>query len=335
MFTTGGADVHNGSNGTDGSLVSVIVPVYKVERYLRRCVESIIHQTYTNLEIILVDDGSPDNCGAICDEYAKCDSRIRVIHKENGGLSSARNAGLDAAKGEYITFVDSDDTVDLDMVEYLYNILRKENADISIGLHRIIKGPHRWISFSNVHDCVVTPKDCVRKLLYNDGVDTSAWAKLYRIDAFRNVRYPEGKLFEDIATTYKAFLNARYIAIGSQPKYNYMLRDDSIVSSSFNEKKMDLLEMTDNMGEDITQHFPDLYRAVLRRRIYARISTLNQLLQCQGYQKEKRELISFIKKYSIPVLKDMNVPVRDKVAIVLLNISCGLYEFIWNTFGKK
>ncbi len=302
---------------------------------MRRCVESVIHQTYANLEIILVDDGSPDNCGAICDEYAKCDSRIRVIHKENGGLSSARNAGIDAATGEYITFVDADDTVDLDMVEYLYNILCKENVDISIALHRIIKGSHRWISFRNIHDCVVTPKDCIRKLLYNDGVDTSAWAKLYHIETFRNVRYPLGKLFEDIATTYKVFLNARYIAIGAYPKYNYMLRDDSIVNSSFNEKKMDLLEMTDSMGRDISRYFPDLSKAVIRRRIYARISTLNQLLPCQGYQKEKREIISFIKKYSVPVLKDMNVHVRDKVAIILLNISCGLYEFIWNTFGKK
>ena len=113
-------------------LITIVVPVYKVEKYIDRCVTSILNQTYKNLQIILVDDGSPDNCGKICDEYAKKDNRIEVIHKENGGLSDARNAGINIAKGKYIAFVDSDDYVSNDYIEYMYKILKKENAKISI-----------------------------------------------------------------------------------------------------------------------------------------------------------------------------------------------------------
>lgn len=319
----------------DNPLVTVIVPVYKVEPYLRRCLDSIVNQTYKNLEIILIDDGSPDNCGVICDEYAENDKRIKVIHKENGGLSSARNVGLDVFKGEYVTFVDSDDVVSLDMIEYLYDLLSDNNAEISVCLHEIVRDNHRWISFKNVNNQTVTPKECIKKLLYNDGVDTSAWAKLYKASLFNNVRYPQGKLFEDIATTYKLFFNANRIALGNEAKYSYILRNSSIVGSSFNEKKLDLLEMTDEMGRNVLNVYPSLSKAVLRRRVYARFSTLNQLAGCVDYKKEKDSIIKFIKYNTWKVLLNNKVGLKDKIASILLNINYELYKFIWDKFGKK
>lgn len=316
-------------------LVTVIVPVYKVEPYLRRCLDSIVNQTYKNLEIILIDDGSPDNCGVICDEYAENDKRIKVIHKENGGLSSARNVGLDVFKGEYVSFIDSDDVVSLDMIEYLYDLLSDNNAEISVCLHEIVRDNHRWISFKNVNNQTVTPKECIKKLLYNDGVDTSAWAKLYKASLFNNVRYPQGKLFEDIATTYKLFFNANRIALGNEAKYSYILRNSSIVGSSFNEKKLDLLEMTDEMGRNVLNVYPDLSKAVLRRRVYARFSTLNQLARCVDRKKEKNCIIKFIKDNTREILLNNEVCLKDKVASILLNVNYNLYKFIWDKFGKK
>ena len=316
-------------------LVTVIVPVYKVEPYLRRCLDSIVNQTYRNLEIILIDDGSPDNCGVICDEYAEIDKRIKVIHKKNGGLSSARNVGLDVFKGEYVSFVDSDDVVSLDMIEYLYDLLSDNNAEISVCLHEIVRDNHRWISFKNVNNQTVTPKECIKKLLYNDGVDTSAWAKLYKASLFNNVRYPQGKLFEDIATTYKLFFNANRIALGNEAKYSYILRNSSIVGSSFNEKKLDLLEMTDEMGRNVLNVYPDLSKAVLRRRVYARFSTLNQLARYVDRKKEKNCIIKFIKDNTREILLNNEVCLKDKVASILLNVNYNLYKFIWDKFGKK
>lgn len=316
-------------------LITLIVPVYKVEPYLKRCLDSIINQTYKNLEIILVDDGSPDNCGIICDEYASKDKRIKVIHKENGGLSSARNTGLDIAQGEYISFIDSDDTISIDMIEYLYKLLNKNDADISICLHTIVRGSKRWISYKKIKEGVITGKECIKKLLYNDGVDTSAWAKLYKRTLFNKIRYPNGKLFEDIATTYKLFIKATSIVLGKESKYNYILRDNSIVSSNFNEKKLELIEMTDKMGKEILRLYPDLEKAVLRRRVYARFSTLNQLLQCKNYISEKEKIINFIQDKFWCIVLDPKTEIRDKLAMLILRINLGCYKLVWENFGKK
>ncbi len=170
-------------------LITVVVPVYKVEKYIDRCVTSIINQTYKNLQIILVDDGSPDNCGKICDEYAKKDNRIEVIHKENGGLSDARNAGINIAKGKYIAFVDSDDYVANDYIEYMYKILKKENAKISICELQIVWKNTKIEEKTNLQENKeieknrkikenevqkLTSKQALENLLYSQGIDVSA-----------------------------------------------------------------------------------------------------------------------------------------------------------------
>lgn len=221
--------------------ISVIVPVYKVEKYLERCVKSIQKQIFTNLEIILVDDGSPDKCGSMCDEFAKTDSRIKVIHKENGGLSDARNVGIDVATGEYIVFVDSDDWIDRDMIALLYRVLKQYEADIA------------ECSYRNIYkDKIQEETVCSGEIVEGDSVmalegmldwryfKPVAWNKLYKKDVFKDVRYPKGKLHEDEYTTYKYFYNANKLVYVDTSKYNYdRRREDSITGKKFREDNLD------------------------------------------------------------------------------------------------
>ena len=209
-------------------LVSIIVPIYKVEPYLRRCLDSIVNQTYANLEIILVDDGSPDNCPQICEEYAVNDNRIVVIHKENGGLSDARNTGLDICKGEYISFVDSDDWVDNNYIKTLLNLAIKENADICICNHSLIyrDGTEKFSSFSAG---VYSKTDAIKKIILQQTLPWGAsWGKIYNRKIFKKYQFPVGKIHEDDYTSYKFIYEANKTACIDQPLYKYFQRNDSI-----------------------------------------------------------------------------------------------------------
>ena len=311
-------------------LISVVLPIYNVEDYLERCIKSVLNQTYKNFEIILVDDGSTDGSAELCDYYAEIENKVCVIHKKNGGLSEARNTGTMLAKGDYITYIDSDDYVDKDYIEYLYNLVKKYNTKVALCTHTVVFENGKKIVYGNGKDSeVLDAYNCIKRMLYNDVVDTSAWAKLYDIELARKILYPQGKIFEDIATTYKFFLASGEIACGYSSKYYYMIRKNSIVGSSFNIKKLELIDMTDSMARDILQVYPDMKAAVLRRRVYSRFSTLNQMLDTKECSKEKKEIIQFIKNNGNKILKDKNAPKRDKMAICLLKVSYNLYRFGW------
>lgn len=210
-------------------LISVIVPVYKVEKFINKCVDSIINQEYSNLEIILVDDGSPDNCGKICDEYERIDTRVKVIHKENGGLSSARNAGLEIAKGDYIGFVDSDDYIEPFMYDKLLRALLREKCPLAIcGTAYVFENGKR-IKKTNAGDVIVMDfKDALTEMNQYRLFDMGAWSKLYEAKLFDNVRFPVGKLSEDFFVMYKIFDKAKKIVFVSDPAYNYLQRNNSI-----------------------------------------------------------------------------------------------------------
>ncbi len=319
-------------------LVSVIVPVYNVEKYLRRCVDSIINQSYKNLEIILVDDGSTDSSGALCEELLATDKRIRVIHQKNGGLSCARNTGIAHSKGKYLTFVDSDDWVKQDMIEYLYSLIQKFHCRMSVCLHAVVKNGYEQ-DWGSGNEFTLSAHDCIEAMLYHKEIaDTSAWGKLYEASLFDTVKWPEGKLFEDIGTVYQLYEKSGKIACGELSKYYYFIRGDSITTSSFSPRKLDLLEMTDIMARDVLAWYPDLKRAVLRRRVYARFSTLNQIILGDGnraYLNEKKKIIDFIKYHAFDVLFDFKTPGRDRIAIISLLVSVRLYAFLWRTYKKE
>ena len=214
-------------------LISVIIPIYKVEQYLRKCVDSVLLQTYANLEIILVDDGSPDNCGKICDEYAEKDSRIKVIHKTNGGLSSARNSGLDIAKGDYIGFIDSDDWIEPDMYEHLLNDLLHSGSNIAMCdffVHRRKKTILRIPGDKKIMDA-----NEIVKLSFSYQMFYNAF-KLYHKRIFAELRYPEDILKgEDFFVFFSIIDKAQNMSFVRLPLYHYIVREGSITNSNFSE----------------------------------------------------------------------------------------------------
>lgn len=227
-------------------LISVVVPVYNVEDYIHKCVDSIINQTYRNLEIILVDDGSTDNSGRICDEYAEIDERIKVIHKENGGLSDARNAGIDISKGDYLGFVDSDDYIDADMYRILMNNMKNADADISTCVRIMYTGDDSIPLCEENTTVCLNSYDAIKDLFTkNRFVYPMAWDKLYKREMFSNIRFPVGRLYEDAAVMYHIFEKADKIVATEKQMYYYVKRQGSITSSLYSKKK--ILHKFENM----------------------------------------------------------------------------------------
>ena len=225
-------------------LISVIVPVYKVKKYLRKCVDSILAQTYTNLEIILVDDGSPDNCGIICDEYAAKDSRIKVIHQPNGGLSAARNAGLDIATGDYIGFVDSDDYIDPDMYEKLYNALIENDADVSICNYEYVDDMYQTMNvYSPMENKIYGYIEAINNLFVEYYCYyVTVWNRLYKSELLLTLRFEVNKKFEDAFIAHHIFLKCQKIVTIKDKLYYYLQRNDSIMGYKLSVSKTDELE---------------------------------------------------------------------------------------------
>lgn len=222
-------------------LISVIVPIYKVEPYLDRCVRSIVNQTYKNMEIILVDDGSPDNCPAICDEWAKKDSRIKVIHKLNGGLSDARNAGLAVARGELISFVDSDDWIDINMLHTLFKVMQGKKADIvECGVKYIDEIGHTLRIRSCVSAVVELDKvGALKELVKETIVYQTVWNKLYKASVIKGIVFETGKLNEDDFWTYQVFDNLNKLVVINNPLYYYSQRTSSIMGTGYTIRRLD------------------------------------------------------------------------------------------------
>lgn len=225
-------------------LISIVVPVYRVEAYLKRCVDSLRSQTYANLEIILVDDGSPDGCPAICDSYAEQDGRIRVIHQKNAGLSGARNAGIDIAKGEYLAFVDSDDYVSPDFIRSMYELLQETGCAIAQCRFAYVQGePLKSEPSSSVR---IYRGESLMEQLYGPEEEATyfvvAWNKLYRRELFEQIRYPLGRIHEDEATTYRLFHAGKKLAFLDRALYGYYTENAGSITSVFSEKRLQWLD---------------------------------------------------------------------------------------------
>lgn len=225
-------------------LISVIVPIYQVEGYLRRCIDSICGQTYPRLEIILVDDGSPDGCGAICDEYAARDSRVKVIHKNNGGLSDARNAGLDAARGQYIGFVDGDDYIKPEMYGTMLDRLKSARADLAVCAFLVVDERGNVLADQQLaapdRDMLLTREEAFEQLMGKNLVSfATAPNRLYRRGLFSELRFPKGRLHEDEFTAHSIYWQCERVSFLREPLYCYVQHSGSIMGEEFSIKRLD------------------------------------------------------------------------------------------------
>lgn len=258
-------------------LISVIVPVYDVEPYLNRCIESIVSQTYKNLEIILVDDGSPDNCPQMCDDWVNKDSRIHVIHKKNGGLSDARNAGMKIASGELISFIDSDDYVDLNMYESLiFKMLETDSDIVSCGVKWVDESGRVLKCDKVLSDVVFLTEEAMKELLNDGAIKQPVWNRLYKRELALSIPFEKGKCHEDVFWSYQAVGKSKRICVISQAFYYYVQRSDSIMGWPFSGKRLDALEANKNRCAYIKKFLPALYI----NASYIYLETCMYLLQC-------------------------------------------------------
>ena len=311
-------------------LISVIVPVYKVEKYIRKCVDSILSQTFRDYELFLVDDGSPDNCGKICDEYAAKDDRIIVIHKENGGLSDARNVAIDKAKGEYLTFIDSDDYVAENHLESLYKAIVDTESDIAVA---------NITSFSDSKSDEKFYQPVTRKKLLTDNevfntiYQPCACAKLYKRRIFESVRYPVGRLYEDVFVYHDVLAQAKHLVLTGENTYFYMLRYDSIMHQEYKLAFTDIIDAIElrvkKLEELGLQDLADDNRVFIYSRVAVAYANLDPSVPAN---KKRLEEIKAIYDEEYPKLMMTTTNSKQKFRYWLLRNNPNLHSKL---FGKN
>ncbi len=258
--------------------VSIVVPVYNIEQYLPKCLESLTGQTLTEIEIILVNDGSTDNSLAVCQKYASSDPRIRCFSKPNGGLSDARNYGIRQAGAPLIGFVDSDDYIDLDFYRYLYEMLTENNADISVcGVKRFDESGIQKKSYGYSPEAVVDKKQAMYELIEGTKILNSVCNKLFKTELLRGIEFPVGKLYEDEFFSYKVFDRAERVAMGSGAYYYYRKNSNSITTVKFSDRELDRIEASVEKWEFCKQKYPDLVPYAERYIVYDCLCCLGKM----------------------------------------------------------
>lgn len=308
-------------------LISVIVPVYKTQQYLDRCVGTIRNQTYKNLEIILVDDGSPDQSGALCDRLALEDNRIRVIHKENGGLSSARNAGIDVMNGEYAAFVDSDDDIALDMIETLYGLCVSHGAQIACGgVEKVNDQGHVGYFNDNTKDfLLLTREKAMEELLENRRILNSLWDKLYHKSIFDGIRMTKGILYEDCDVMYRCIQKAERVVYTGKPLYHYYLSQGSLLRAAFHVKRFDLITVLRKRMAFYHQEYPQFMDIARAKYVDLGLEILYQSRSAKDCQELRKELAVELRQ----MLRDYpNLPLTRNNRIKVFFFRMGMPLFV-------
>lgn len=315
--------------------VTIIIPVYNVEKYLSRCLNNVINQTYSNIEIILVNDGATDNSQEICEEYKRKDNRIKLLLKENGGLSDARNYGIPYATGDYIAFIDSDDMIHTSYIEYLLDLVEKYDGDISICGYKSFYNSDDNIVVNDKKDSIeiFNSNDALEQLLYNKKIQCSAWGKLYKKELLKEIRYPVGKLFEDIGTTYKLFYKAKNIILGKKRLYYYFIRNDSISHMSFNSRNMDSLVLSMEMCEFIEKKCNVNKNAIKYRKIIASFTIIKKIVRADGKFEKELAISEKILKEAIKGLTiNSNMNKKEIILILISKLNISFLKKIFNIF---
>ena len=302
-------------------MISIIVPVYKVEKYINKCVDSIFQQTYKDFELILVDDGSPDKCPEICDDYAKIDGRIRVIHKENGGLSDARNTGIREAKGEFVTYIDSDDYIAVDYLETLMELVSEYNADIAVTGIQVLNESSDIQDIKDESVYCYTGMEALENMLYQKNLDTSACAMLLPIEIAKNNFFPEGKYHEDDLTSYKYYAEADKVAVTTKPQYFYVQHSESIMHS-LGQVNIDELDAADYLVNFFENNYPKLTKGAVSKKFssYCQVS-LSVPNKVQAELHINGRIKDFLKANCWGVLLDGKTRWKNKIAALAIIVA--------------
>ena len=315
-------------------LISIVVPIYNVEKYLEKCIKSIMEQTYENIEIILVDDGSIDNSSQICDYWKEKEERISVIHKKNGGLSSARNSGIDMAKGEYIFFLDSDDYISKYTIEELYKNIEQANAEIAISnRYHVFENGKKKVKFKKEKESIIFSKEkAIFELNNFRYFDMSACGKLFKTELFKEVKFPVGKKSEDFFVMYKLFELSNRIIYNSEPYYYYYQRKGSITKSkSIN---TDFLDAAREQMNYIEKRHPNLKNCVRTAYVSANMTVYNMAVSNKSDIDIKlvKELKREVKNNYLYVKNNKALSRLKKFQTMLFIYNLNIYKMLYILF---
>lgn len=328
-------------------LISIIVPVYNVLPYVSKCIESILAQTYSNLEIILVDDGATDGSGSILDNYANSDSRIVVIHKENGGQGSARNRGLDVCHGEYVYFIDSDDVMFPECIEKLFEVMLDTVCDVSVCNFHYISTDGSIIGIGKHNNrvkltssiCTLDGKTATGTMLYQTTFDVQVWAKLYKVQLWENIRFDENPVrmrYEDLATLYRVMLKAQSVVYKDIPLMGYLVREDSAVHKPFEKNQMGMLDVLEEIREYMNINAPSVTKAVNCRMVaVAFVLALTMKREKEYSTQDYERCVRIIKQFRTSVLLDKKARKKTRIAALFSFLGMNCVYKIYNNRKRK
>lgn len=316
----------NACTGTDDSiskdkpLVSLIVPIYRAECYLRQCIDSLLAQDYPNIEIILIDDGSPDHCGAICDEYALQNPKISVFHQSNQGVSAARNDGVSLARGEYIAFVDADDWIEPDYIAYLMELVQKYECDMSFLFQAGYPTAQAEKSMAG--------SQALEGMLYQTMFDTAPWGKLFKRNTAQEHPFPVGMFFEDLAVVCQMVASSHRAAGGNRQLYHYRQTPGGTMNGGDVMRLLDELKAADMMFDYITDHVPALTQAAVCRKFSAYCQVYCKLPKA-GYHNEKQKIWHALCTDRWRVLRDSHARIKNRVAAAVSYLGANTLQALW------
>jgi glycosyltransferase involved in cell wall biosynthesis len=312
-----------------------VVSCFNIATYVGACLESIAAQTYASLDVILVDDGSTDGTGAVLDHFASGRGGWRVLAKSNEGPSSARNAGIEVAKGEWLIFVDGDDVLGPRAVEGLLGVALTSGVALACGNH-FVRSRGRDVVVWPAGDAVrsLSQREAFESVLYHREIDVSAWGKIYALRLFKSVRYPEGRIYEDTYVFDDILAETDRVAYLATPLYHYVMRPGSIVHVAWSGKQLQFIDAVDKFAAHAEDLYPDLAPGALRRRVHARLSVLRYMERTKDGDKLPRaDVVAYIRTTGRAVFGDPKAPTRDKIGIVLVLISPKLFFWFWRVYS--
>lgn len=317
-------------------LISLVIPVYNVEKYLDKCMESVLAQTYDNFEVILVDDGSTDNSGKMCDEYAKKDSRVIVYHKPNGGLSDARNFGVEHCNADLVSFIDSDDCVTEDYLEYLWHLMDKYDCKMSCAGNKIVpEGKEYTLKSDNITEVKLGTAKALERICYSS---VGAVTRLYQKELLLNNPFPVGRLYEDLASTYKKVSECDYVVFSNKEIYIWIQRDSSITHSGISEKQMDIFWAADELYNFIIKNYPEIKIAADTRCLMAADSFATKAFNyCDA--KDRKKYFDVAKHYALPHIngakRNTYFTYSMKIKCVCFKLGFLSYNVLWRLIKIK